>query len=88
MARELEFLFIHTQHPHILLFLEGVVIEDLNKSDQIISAELATVDPNWDLRGLVKKLNIRWHPRTEDAGLEMTNVSLNMTQMILVEQLS
>lgn len=63
IAGKLEFQTRNTQHHHILLFLQGAVIDHLDQIDDIISAQLPTA---YSLAGqsvldLVKKLNTHCH---------------------------
>lgn len=60
MASKLEFQARNTPHHHILLFLEGGIIEDIDQIDSMISAEMPPqTDP--ELRELVRKFNIHRH---------------------------
>ena len=54
IACKLEFQARNTPHHHILLFLEGGVLEDMDEIDGMISAELPSQNDDPELRELVK----------------------------------
>ena len=54
---KLEFQARNTPHHHILLFLEGGLLDDMDEIDNIISAELPTEEEDPELRELVLRYN-------------------------------
>ena len=63
IAAKLEFQERNTPHHHILLWLEGGVLEDVDVIDSIIKAELprGNSERQKELKKLVKKFNIYRH---------------------------
>ena len=58
IAGKLEFQENNTPHHHILLWLEGGVLEDIDFINNIIRAELPRPGEDDDLRALVKRFNM------------------------------
>lgn len=84
VAWNLEFQARNTLYHHILLVLEGGLIDDVEKSDGIISTELSMAEQDRNFKTSRGSLTPTVTRHTAVEGLVTTNVNSCMTQMWLL----
>lgn len=77
---KLKILLRNTRHQHILLSLDGGVIEDRHDIYSMDSAELSTEQQDPELRALVEQFNVHPSRHTVVVALEVCNVALAMAK--------
>lgn len=75
-------------HHHILLFLEGDVIEDVDDHDDMISAELSNSQRNREVFRLVKSSTCNIIQVTAVEELQFGTATLDMIPMMSTQKIS